>query len=881
MANPYGVSLEAVDEQQTNPYGISLEPIDAVEPEAEPVEKSWREELGEAGRTVAGGFVRGVGGAVELPLMVGEAIGNRVREIAQAGQIAQAIMLDPVRKQTMNPQDQQALQVFQEATQTPVEPFHEFSSAWSEGTEKAAYQVETGFDLVPVSNDLTDRYLRRGAEYTAMGGIFSKALLNKGARLLGQNVKNPTKMQKWLMDNAKDPKRSMKMELQMNALVAGFGQTAEEFGAGPVGQFTTELAGGLGSGSLIMGMRNLISYASGLAAKGRKKIGEEIVSKYITDLMDQDPKFMEKLQEGTELAAETGVPLSVAEQTRNPELMAAQRALSEDAGTKVLVSEEQKIQKTKEAFPTKETGMAQAEEQSKHLAEIESMQRHVDTLEERALVEAEDIASLSTVEAGETGINMINQAEDLSKGRLDKIYGKIGNPVMPVNRILEGINKAKKTELPGNEWKGEMPAHLEGVLNKLKDTKELSLGGVRELQSQLKQAMREAKAAGKDSLNRSLAIVLESTFDQLDSVKGLGAADVQAMKVANTEAKKHFERFDDARVLLLSRVDAQGLAKTAPEDIIRKVVRPNTATESTRSVEAFFNAVNDPKQARDYLANAFSLILKGSTQTGEALNTKAIQLTLRKYSEFLKTAGLTEMFKDPAKIAKKLDFARRDLSQTISDFSKSELGKFAGTDDVVGFAMSYLNGGKAQKFVMEMEKQGHHAAARGFREALWNGLVRTTETGAPTISGGTSLTPNKLRLILDQRKKDLIVALGSKEYARAKQLVNLIDRITPSKESPGAIAKIHVDTKLTEKIMTGLRAAMHGFVRPDLILAQAGKRGFDAIKTSESKNVLMEALTNRDYFNEVVELSKTKQGREIVRMMFTPLIPASQEYSDQ
>ncbi|MDH5183626.1 MAG: hypothetical protein OEX12_07000, partial [Gammaproteobacteria bacterium] len=433
----------------------------------------------------------------------------------------------------------------------------------------------------------------------------------------------------------------------------------------------------------------------------------------------------------------------------------------------------------------------------------------------------------------------------------------------------------------GNEWKGEMPAHLEGVLNKLKDTKELSLGGVRELQSQLKQAMREAKAAGKDSLNRSLAIVLESTFDQLDSVKGLGAADVQAMKVANTEAKKHFERFDDARVLLLSRVDAQGLAKTAPEDIIRKVVRPNTATESTRSVEAFFNAVNDPKQARDYLANAFSLILKGSTQTGEALNTKAIQLTLRKYSEFLKTAGLTEMFKDPAKIAKKLDFARRDLSQTISDFSKSELGKFAGTDDVVGFAMSYLNGGKAQKFVMEMEKQGHHAAARGFREALWNGLVRTTETGAPTISGGTSLTPNKLRLILDQRKKDLIVALGSKEYARAKQLVNLIDRITPSKESPGAIAKIHVDTKLTEKIMTGLRAAMHGFVRPDLILAQAGKRGFDAIKTSESKNVLMEALTNRDYFNEVVELSKTKQGREIVRMMFTPLIPASQEYSDQ
>ena len=756
---------------------------------------------------------------------------------------------------------------------------------------------------------IPERIVERGSNYAVQGAAFTQGLVSVGKEVIKSNVKNPSLLQKMTTEMAKDPAKAHKIEQAMGMIAATAGQTAEEAGASPGYQFLAEVVGTVTAGTVVNAFKKFASSNFISRWMNKKEHAEADVGEFFDAIFSEQPTVASDLKEGQRLSKEYGVKMDVGELMENPELQASYYALGGGTtGGQTALREKAKGQaKAVNEMFAKPAGDLQTSQQALVKSsdeEIIRLKNSVISANERSIDEALNVGNLKGVEVEDVGqaiLYRLDEAEDLATRELTPLYKGIDLTQKTGSKyITDSISDARRTLLPKNEFKGELESHLKSILNAVtgRDAKpktygtkkpftlqgdkkgfDFTVGSIQEMQGQLKRVIREERSKGNNELVRSLSKILGSTYDQLDNVSG---QNVDRLKSANAKAREVFERFNDTRIKTITRVDMQGDMKVAPEDIVSTLVKSNNQKGSMESVDAFYDAIKDRTLAKEQLFNAFSLKLRneatisktikmadGSEQTIKVLDHKKVQSIIDKHSNFLRAAKIN--IKDPAVMAKKAAFAQETLDMTITEMSRDSLMKFAKTDTPVKYVMSALE----NNTLPGLMKRADELTKRGIREALWDGLFESSFTTQSLGGGEAAVSVNKIKSIMRKRGKSLEEALGSKHYKNIKDIVSIVDRISMSEGKAGKIAAQGIDQHLVEKMMTGLRAAAHGFVRPDLIIAQATMRASKAMNTMEAQKLLMEALENPDMAFELAKAAKDIRTRGVVYTMFTPLLSSS------
>ena len=833
--------------------------------------------------------------------MVGEAFNRVSLPPSQRG-----IEVTPHTKRTLREQGKEP----------PERYTSEYSDIMSTGVEQAADLVrDYGDKLTKLSvgdfepETVPERVVERISEYAPQGAAFTQGLISVGKKHIKGGLENPTLLQKLTIDIAKDPAKAHKIEQAMSAVAASVGQGAEEMGASPGYQFLAEVVGTVTAGGMYNAYKKFASSELISRWLNKTKHAETDVGEFLDAIFKEDPNIMDTIEEGKKLSDKYGVEMNLGELAENPELQAAGYAIeSGDTGGLTALRErargqaasvnEMFQQPTGQVETAQDALIAQADEQ------VTQLKSAVMDANEAAIDEATNLGGLKGVEVEDVGqavLNRIDAAEDLARAELQPLYDGINLAQKTGStKITKAINDARRSLLPKNEFKGELESHLKSIFNAVtgkdaapktygtvkpftlnRDAKdfEFTVGSIQEIQGQLKRVIREERSKGNNELVMSLTQVLGSTYDQLDSV---GGQNVDRLKVANAKAREVFERFNDTRIRTITKTDIQGDMKVAPEDIVSTLVRSNNEKGSIEAVTAYKDAIKDNRLANDQLFNAFAIKLRGfatvsktirdadgSERVINVLDKKKVQSFMDKHSNFMRASNIA--IKNPDAMARKAQFAQETLDMTMKEMSRDSLMKWANTEKPVEYVMSALKNNQLKG----MMNRADELTKRGIREALWDGLFESTITSRSLSAGGASVTVDKVKMLVAKKGDDLEQALSKKHFNAVKDIIRIVDRISVSGGKAGAIAAKDIDQHLVEKMLTGLRAAAHGFVRPDLIIAQATARAAKAMNTVESQNVLREALNNPEFAIKLMEAARDVRTRPVVYTLFTPLLASS------
>jgi len=755
-------------------------------------------------------------------------------------------------------------------------------------------------------------YAQKIAEYAAPTQAITRQLITKGVALNADKTRKVFNVfEKAMMAAAKNPTAAIKMEQGVSALMASSGETIKQIGGSENAQLAAELATGLASGQILNTSKSIINWMGKKIPGSASRIGKIQAAEYLQEVFKNDPNFTKKLERGLQLQKETGIKMNLAELTNNPELKAALQLMDVHTAGTMTGIEARLAEHTKEikkAFPSvqehKESAIKGLEDMQ---SEVEiALDKQANRAVDNVLEQVDNAAPLDREMLGESGRAALDSSREAMELEVNKLYKDVGNPNIPTKTLVSAVREAKKSPLANDAYMKELDADLVSTLesnvlgNKqsgkvidapvkkiylgrgdAKLPSEMSLESMRVIESRLKERIRIANAAGKSNEARILGKILNGVFEQYKSVKGIEANQIANLRRAAAASKRLHNIFDQGEVLLQSRIDVKGMERITTEGFVRNFVKPNSDTKYARTNEAvdgFYNAYGDMPEAKRWLTNAFGALLKEEiTKQGGKLNPKAIRRFIDRHSNFLKRARISDKFDTVVKAVEEANIAEANKVLNYKDYQKTVVSKFIGSDDPVNFIVNASQTGKLTKLNKEINgienKARRKIVQRGVREALWEGMKRRLTTNEVASGEEIILSTGQVRKMLDDINygKQLKEGLGKDHYASLKKLIDIIDRISPDISKSAGLPKEHIDEKLAEKLMTGLRAAAHGFVRPDLIAAQMSMRGYRAITTKQAHNVLKEAMENPDFAKELLKMSTTIKGREIVGTMFSPL----------
>lgn len=791
--------------------------------------------------------------------------------------------------------------VGRQLTGQPLQPQDNTLSDWVKQTGRQGAEI-----IRPTDQGVGGRVAEEAGSYMLPSAGLTKMMISSG-QLLKNAPRTLGAFENLLVDAAKDPRKTMIIDQTLSALMASAGQLSEEAGLSPTQRALVELSTGVLPASVPA------AYAKAKNIIGDARFSKYAVGKYLNDVAGEDPLFWKTYNKMSGLSKKHGIEMDLPELARNPELKAAQRALTEEVeggATREVAIAKQQAQQVRRAFDYSPRAVEEGiKSETNAIAAVEkTLQNKIDATEKLAVKEALPYKQSSVREAGNSALVTLDAEEAAANMVLRKQYADISlEAPIKTDLIRTAINSARKSALPKNQWRGELEPHLKGVLNMItgakktqpkiygetrpaqiqreQPAKDLTLEGIQELQGLLKSAIRTERSAGKDQLVRELSKVLDSTYKQLDNVTGLSQQDVGALKVANNQARLVHQRFDESRVSIFNKMDQQGVVKTASEDVIKNIIRPDSQSNSVRAVEAYQNAIGDPKKAKDILRNGFiaklaanSLNKQTTSGSDYLLNAKSTANFLKQHKNFLSASGLRNEFKNPAAASKEMESAQIGLQEHINKLSRNELSKWVGSDDPVGYISKAISSGRIKSLLSGTKSKP--LVQRGIREAAWEGVLREAGAtrGMEGLEGG--LTSTSLRSAFQKNDENLRLGLGEAHYSNAKELANIVDSLLLQPTTTAGFATQRPIEGLTEKLFVGLRAAAHGFVRPDLIVAQMGKRSFDAVRLAESKKLLKEALVNPAVAKEMIKIYRSgKPGAEAIKATLSPFATSGAEIS--
>jgi len=871
MPNVYGSSLVPVEQVQGNKYGTSLVPIEPVEEatvEEYKMEPGGKSLLGleetELARSVAAGLYKASGSMAELISAGGEVVYDTGRIIGR--------------------------EAYKAATDTPeseMELWEEtdyFSRGFRETTERDV-KAMMGEDPHAIA-----KYSEKIAEYAGVTQAVARNMLAKGKALneVPTAIRRGLRgnLEKVMMQAAKDPAKAVKLEQGVSALVAASGETIKNLGGSPTTQLIGEVVTGLLSGQIINTSKSIAAYVAKKAPYLANNASKIQAAEYIQEVAKNDPRFMQKFEEGLKLQKETGIKMNLAELSNNPELKAALQLMDfRSAGTATAIEARlARITKDiKKMFPS----------DPKLIRAVDDVLDSIDAA-----------APLDKQQLGETGRAALSASREAANSEVNRLYNEVGSPNIQTNLIRKSLIDARQSPLKNDNYMNELDAELVSVLeaNILGKTGEagkrvieapvkkitlhgapskiISLDGVRLIESKLKERIRIASAAGELNKKRLLSKILDGVYRQYDVTTGLPRHEIANLKKASAASKRVHEIYDQGEVLLQSRVNVKGMERVTTEGFVRNFIRPNSESNFARTEEAvdgFYNAYGDMPEARQWMINSFGALLKEEIgRQGDKIRPAQIKRFINKHSRFLKRARISGEFDNIVKAVENANLADSAKVLDFKEFQKTVMSKFVGSNDTVNFVMNAATSGSLKKLVAEVNripnKSKRNLIQSGIKEALWEGAKRKMTT-SKHVQDEILFDTSTVRNMLDDINygQELRAGLGETHYNSLKKMLSVVDRISPDITTSAGLPKEHIDEQLVEKLMTGLRAAAHGFVRPDLIAAQMSMRGYKAITTKQAHNILRHAMTNENFAKELLKMSTAVNGEKIVKTMFSPL----------
>jgi len=885
-----------------NDYTSTEAPIKKVR-EPEPVKETVYDKMASVGEEAAEAVGSALAGPYEMigrmfqgSAYVGETIGGAINSVVDGDYMDSPLSLEGSNlitsffRSMLSPQPADTADREAPAQAT----WRGMSDIIGEGVDTGTEFLETvGGTTKP---DIEDRYIKTLSGYVGLGAAVTQNIAMYGQRILAKGVINPGIFQKIAIGVAKNPVAAQKVEAGINTLAALSGQTVEEVAPdSPWLRMGVEVGSAVSAGGLYKIGQKSVDF---LVSKGvKEEIANNSVAEYLINIVKEDAGLLKTLKKNTDLAIAEGVSvtsknnpkgLTVADRSGNTELKAAQQQLDTafDAPSGGITREQQKQQLAQQEIKQKLnienpdlTGL-QAKVGLELQKNIKQAEDHINVLLQNATAEAERMARVAPYEAGTKGLELIKQAEDLSWKNVGDVYKNIKSKArvkgLIVSKTLKQIDR--DTNLPASRIKNlEVSAELkENILsfyNIQKDTY-FNLESLKNILPSLKEEMRIASSQGRSQTKRTLARITDAVMEEMDSFP-VGAQYKEVLEAANKTARTHFDRFNSANIELLTRVDLQGAQRVSPEDFIKRVIKTYNGTDSVTAVKAFKHAIGNDVVSKDWLKNAYLLTLKQTRQAGEPVNPKTVKDFLHSHKESLREAGIyDELSKMPAsEIATELAFARSNLKQSMVEWTKGRLAEFAGTADIESLVQSKINNGSLPYYLKKLKSTGNADVAEGVGHVAWQTLAKKAYTGAPLENGTSMITGDVLRKILETSPKNIIGAVGKDGYRRLKGLVKLMDMTQKTNVKVKHEILSMADSNIKEKLITGFRAAAHGFVRPDLIVAQAGMRTFKAMRTVESQNLLREALLNEELFKKLVLAGESRRTRNTLRGLFSAAVP--------
>ena len=766
--------------------------------------------------------------------------------------------------------------------------------------------------LLPEDRDSAGRVMGRIAEYAAPTAGMTRLFINQGKKIAANpkllaNSGLKRKFQESMVAASKSPKAAQSFEQGISAVMATVGQTAEELGVSKGWQVPIELVTGILTGTVANRASSIGGWIEKNSPSSLRQLGKNKAAEYLQSIEKSDPEFMVKLQRGLDLQEKTGVKMNVAQLTDNPELRMAVKELEllEAGGSTRLQSAlAGQVKKIKEIAPrdtpAQEAGMEALE--TERAITVSNLEQQATKAIDDVVDQVDKVAPLDKVTMGETGQTMLTSAREASDAKINMLYSQVGNPTLQIDEIVKSVKQAKSSPLKDDAYMREFDAEIKQLLEanildkgkkrgmselmtgKIKPP-EMSLSGIRSIESRIKEKIRIANAAGESNKARLLGKVLNGIFNQYKKTTGLSSLETSNLRKAAEASKKQHDIFNQGENLLTSKVDVQGMDKVTSEGFVRVYIKANSDSSVARTEEAidnFYNAYGNMPEAKAWMTNSFGSLLKESFPDIANANPKQVQSFIAKHSRFLKKAGIDDKFSNVRKAVEEARIADSAKKLDSSEFMSSALGKFLNSDDPVKMIANAVGTKSFNKIISSANniknKSRREYILRGIRESVWDGTLSKMST-AERISGEQMLSTGNLRKALDNPEyaKSLEQALGKEHTKNLSSMMDVIDRISLDVSQTAGLPTTHVDENLVEKLMTGLRAAAHGFVRPDLIAVQMGMRGMKAITVKESHKILKEALNNPDFAKELLKLNTTKEGKIALKTMFTPLASSAIE----
>jgi len=781
-----------------------------------------------------------------------------------------------------------------------------------EGTGREGDLFKGG--VLPEDREVFGKTVGRIAEYAAPTQAMTRIFINQGKKLAAnpkllseKGIKR--KFQDSMVAASKNPVAAQKMEQGISAIMATAGQVAEEAGVSEGWQIPIELVTGIATGTIANRASVIKDWITRSVSKtSLKETGKARAAEYLQGVAKEDPEFISKLNRGLQLQEETGVAMDLSQLTNNPELKKAAQVLEllEPGGsTRLNTILAEQTKKIKQVAPrdveTQEAGFTALE--MERAGTVSELQEIASKTVDNVIDEIDRVAPFDKVSAGETGQVMLDTARDAAETQVNKLYSQVGNPVLGTDEVAKAVKEAKKSPLKNDPYMHELDSEMKSVIEgtvlgrkvekiidapvkkirlrgEVKAPTEITLEQARLLESRLKERIRIANAGGEYNKSRILNKILDGIFKQYETATGVGAKEISKLREAAMASKRYHDIFNQGEVLLASKIDVQGMEKITSEGFVRNFIKVNSDSKLARTeiaVENFYNAYGNMPEAKNWMANSFGALLKEQFPDIANANPRQIQSYIAKHSKFLKKAGIENRFDTARKAISESQDASMALTMDAKEFKSSTIGKFLNSDDPVNYIGKAIGTNRIDKIIARVgrikNKSRREYIERGIKEMAWDSTLSQMAT-AKRVSEESLLNTSSLRKMLENSRyaASLQRTIGKKHTNDLSKIMDLVDRVSMDIGETAGLPKEHIDEKLVEKLMTGLRAAAHGFVRPDLIAAQMGVRGLKAITVKESHKVLREAMQNPDFARELLKLDTTAEGRAIVKTMFAPIV---------
>ena len=872
------------------------------------IESAWditKEAVGDAisgARHFAGGAVGETIRFANLPAQAVGGVGkliNMVNDRARYPELYEGIELTDAVKEDMKARGMPIPEPFD--ADKALERDKAYNADFVDEGANAIQEFISGEDRTTV-----DPYAERVGEFASPTGILGKAVIERGGKLLKKGIEDPKFIERMFMDAAKNPKKFMQVEQEMSFLLANLDKFGEQQNW-PVWARMLSQIGASATYAPVRMVANRLAETTMSAFDKYKSAHSTMIQDY---LLKQDEamggKLMDTIERNRGLADKYGMPITdTAHLSKNRELKEAQRVV-EGAGDTV---ERERTRGISEALREKkelrpddiEAGRMEAEQIK--TAPLKSLDDELQAAEAKAKAEAEALSNVENPEdVGGSFRKYVEAAEDADKKKVSALYGEVGMDVDVGNeKILQGIKEAKRAALKKNEWGGELDSHMKEVLKEIlgsksddaiegildvkgnvirpfEDQSKFTLEQVDELQKLLKERMRKAQSNGDKQLHRALTKVLSSTYKQLEDVPGLAGEQVEKLRTAVKAAKESAERFNNANTGLLTKVDKQNDYRVADEDVVKQIVKNDKGRGRLEAVDAVYKAVGDKKKARRFLERAFKakLAREKSIFKDDMIDEKKLTKFIKDHSDFLRRSGLSEKYKGVGKHTKLYDELYEARANLEKQIGRDAVAKWYQADDPVKYVTKEVLDGRADDLIQTAN--GNEKVLAGLRESLWEGLMDKTVSGKGDVTSKATYTGDALRKILDNNRyrRELTKVLGKEHMKAVEDLVEIMDIANLRGAPTSTEALAEMNKRLTEQLMTGTRAALRGFVRPDFIFMQGAYRIGKERVLRNAKQLLKEVLNDPEKAKKLLEVAKQREGKALVRNLFLPLFNTAQ-----